>query len=162
RLRLSNRTRKRVGCAAGTEVFPSPQALAYRVGTDCAVDRLLLASRIADAAAISAWKAPRLPISGGALIGRGLPEGPIVARTLRGLGTSTAAGWFGELFVAGTMRGLFSLLFGASMLLFLAKAERGSATRAEANVLMLRRFFWLFMFGVVDMTLLLWPGDILS
>ena len=83
RLRLSNRTRKRVGCAAGTEVFPSPQALAYRVGTDCAVDRLLLASRIADAAAISAWKAPRLPISGGALIGRGLPEGPIVARTLR-------------------------------------------------------------------------------
>jgi poly(A) polymerase len=26
---------------------------------------------------------PRLPISGGALIGRGVPEGPIVARTLR-------------------------------------------------------------------------------
>jgi uncharacterized protein len=27
---------------------------------------------------------------------------------------------------------------------------------------MLRRLFWLFMFGVVDMTLLLWPGDILN
>jgi uncharacterized protein len=48
------------------------------------------------------------------------------------------------------------------MLLFLAKAERGSATRADANRLMLRRLFWLFMFGVVDMTLLLWPGDILN
>ena len=83
RLRLSNRARKRVGCAAGTELFSSPQALVYRVGTDCAVDRLLLAGKTANAAAISAWKAPRLPISGGALIARGLPEGPVVARTLR-------------------------------------------------------------------------------
>src|SRR3954468_23333222 len=83
-------------------------------------------------------------------------------RGVRELGGSTVLWWFGQLFVYGTMRGLFSLLFGASMLLFLAKAERGSATRAEANVLMLRRLFWLFMFGVVDMTLLLWPGDILS
>jgi poly(A) polymerase len=83
RLRLSNKARKRVGCAAATELFSSAQALAYRVGTDCAIDRLLLAGRTADAASISAWKAPRLPISGGKLIARGLPEGPIVARTLR-------------------------------------------------------------------------------
>ena len=66
------------------------------------------------------------------------------------------------LLVSGNMRGLFSLLFGASMLLFLAKAEKGRATRAEANLLMLRRLFWLFVFGVADMTLLLWPGDILG
>jgi uncharacterized protein len=83
-------------------------------------------------------------------------------RGVRELGASSGFWWFGELFVAGTMRGLFSLLFGASMLLFLAKAERGSATRAEANTLMLRRLLWLFMFGLVDMTLLLWPGDILN
>jgi poly(A) polymerase len=50
---------------------------------ECAVDRLLLAGKSAEAAAISAWKAPRLPISGGNLIARGLAEGPIVARTLR-------------------------------------------------------------------------------
>ena len=74
---------------------------------------------------------------------------------------SIAAWWIQMLFVSGTMRGLFSLLFGASMLLFLAKAERGSTTRADANRLMLRRLFWLFLFGVVDSTLLLWPGDIL-
>jgi poly(A) polymerase len=83
RLRLSNKARKRVGCAVNTELFSSPQALAYRVGTDCAVDRLLLAGKTDEARAISTWKAPRLPISGGALIARGLPEGPIVARTLK-------------------------------------------------------------------------------
>jgi len=47
------------------------------------VDRLLLAGNSLDAAAIAHWHAPRLPISGGALIKRGLRQGPIVARTLR-------------------------------------------------------------------------------
>jgi poly(A) polymerase len=83
RLRLSNKARKRIACAAGTELFSSPRALAYRVGLDCAVDRLLLAGKSGDAAVIADWKAPKLPISGGTLIARGLPEGPIVARTLR-------------------------------------------------------------------------------
>lgn len=83
-------------------------------------------------------------------------------RAVRDGGLSTFLWWVQMLLVNGNMRGLFSLLFGASMLLFLAKAERGTATRAEANRLMLRRLFWLFMFGIVDMTLLLWPGDILS
>lgn len=83
-------------------------------------------------------------------------------RGVRDGGASTALWWVQELLVSGTMRGLFSLLFGASMLLFLAKAERGSATAAEARRLMLRRLFWLFWFGVLDATLLLWPGDILQ
>jgi len=83
RLRLSNKARKRLACAAGTEAFASPQALAYRSGTVCAVDRLLLEGHVAEAKAIAKWKTPRLPISGGTLIERGLPEGPIVARTLR-------------------------------------------------------------------------------
>jgi poly(A) polymerase len=83
RLRLSNRARKRVGCAVGTELFSSPQALAYRAGLDCAVDRLLLAGKPEAAATIAKWKPPKLPISGGALITRGLPEGPIVAKTLK-------------------------------------------------------------------------------
>ena len=85
RLKLSNKARKRVVCAAGSELLSSPQALSYRVGTDCALDRLLLAGKSAEAALISEWKAPRLPIGGGVLISRGLPEGPIVARTLRAI-----------------------------------------------------------------------------
>jgi len=83
RLRLSNKARKRLACAVGRDAYPSPQALAYRLGSDCAVDRLLLSGQVAEASAISAWKAPRLPIGGGSLIARGLAEGPIVARTLK-------------------------------------------------------------------------------
>jgi len=83
RLRLSNKARKQLACAAAAARTELPEALAYRLGTACAVDRLLLAGRAEEARNISTWKAPRLPISGGALIGRGLPEGPVVARTLR-------------------------------------------------------------------------------
>ena len=83
RLKLSNKARKRLACAADADLDLSPQALAYRSGSDCAADRLLLAGRADVAAAIGSWKAPRLPISGGALIARGLPEGPLVARTMR-------------------------------------------------------------------------------
>ena len=83
RLRLSNKARKRLACAAERALGSNPQALAYRVGTDCAVDRLLLAGEPAKAAALIGWRVPRLPIGGGKLIARGLPEGPVVARTLR-------------------------------------------------------------------------------
>ena len=83
RLRQSNKAKKRLTCAAGEIGRAAPRALAYRLGVNCAVDRLLLAGRIAEAAEIASWHAPRLPISGGSLIKRGVPEGPLVARTLR-------------------------------------------------------------------------------
>jgi poly(A) polymerase len=83
RLKLSNRARKRLACAASPELFSSPRSLAYRVGSECAVDRLLLGGQAHEARAIANWKPPRLPVSGGSLIARGLVEGPIVARTLR-------------------------------------------------------------------------------
>ena len=94
RLKLSNKARKRLACAATDVLFSNAQALAYRVRTDCAIDRLLLAGRSEDAAAIAGWKAPRLPIGGGALIARGLPEGPIVARTLRTIENQWVEGGF--------------------------------------------------------------------
>ena len=85
RLRLSNKTRKRLVCAADQELGSSPRALAYRWGAECAVDRLLLAGRNQEAQELSGWQRPRLPISGGQLIKRGLAEGPVVARTLRAI-----------------------------------------------------------------------------
>ena len=94
RLRLSNKARKRLVCDAAASVRESPQALAYRVGTECAVDRLLLSGRPEDAKSIAAWKAPRLPISGGALIARGLAEGPIVAKTLKAIEDQWLKGGF--------------------------------------------------------------------
>ena len=83
RLKLSNKARKRLACAAQELGGSSPQAIAYRLGTGCAVDQLLLARQPDAAVRMSKWKAPRLPIGGGVLIERGLPEGPVVSRTLR-------------------------------------------------------------------------------
>lgn len=65
------------------------------------------------------------------------------------------AAWaFGEVFITGAMRGIFSILFGASALLFLSSPRHGPLT-------FVRRCFWLLVFGIVNSTLLLWPGDIL-
>jgi poly(A) polymerase len=83
RLKLSKKARKRLTCAASPDLLSSPHTLAYRVGSDCAADRMLLAGRPDEAAELAGWSAPRLPIGGGGLIELGLPEGPIVARTLR-------------------------------------------------------------------------------
>ena len=83
RLKLSNKARKRLACATSADLAHSPEALAYRAGTECAVDRLLLAGETQQASAIVNWPVPRLPITGGGLIARGVPEGPAVARTLR-------------------------------------------------------------------------------
>ena len=83
RLKLSNKSRKRLACTAGANTASVPETLAYRLGTDCAVDALLLSGKADEAARIAKWHAPRLPIGGGVLIARGLKEGPIVARTLR-------------------------------------------------------------------------------
>lgn len=85
RLRLSNKARKRLACIADSDISDPAQALAYRIGQECAVDRLLLAGLAADAKSIAHWHRPRLPISGGALIKRGLAEGPVVARTLKAI-----------------------------------------------------------------------------
>jgi poly(A) polymerase len=85
RLRLSNKAKKRLGCTAEDELGSSPEALAYFAGHDCATDRLLLAGKTDEAAALSSWKMPRLPIGGGAIIERGMKPGPEVARTLKAL-----------------------------------------------------------------------------
>ena len=85
RLRLSNKACKRLGCNADRDIGPNPQALAYRIGMECALDRLLIVGDPAQAASLAEWNIPKLPIGGGTLISRGLPEGPIVARTLRSI-----------------------------------------------------------------------------
>jgi len=83
RLRLSNKARTRLCCAAERDLATSPQALGYWVGVQCAVDRLLLSGQAEGAGAIRDWHPPRLPIGGAKLMASGLPEGPIIARTLR-------------------------------------------------------------------------------
>ena len=83
RLRLSNKAAKRLALAADRSLGPL-KPLAYRIGTEAAVDRLLLAGEAGPGiAALADWRPPRLPISGGDLIGMGLTAGPEVARTLQ-------------------------------------------------------------------------------
>lgn len=69
------------------------------------------------------------------------------------------AAWFSVAFVVfeGKMRALFSLLFGASMVLFADAAERSGANPDTAQ---LRRLMWLAVFGYLHFALLWW-GDIL-
>ena len=59
--------------------------------------------------------------------------------------------------VDGKMRGLFSFLFGASMLLVIDRATARQENPARVHF---SRMFWLFMFGEAHM-ILLWWGDIL-
>jgi poly(A) polymerase len=82
-LKLSNAERKRLVAAMG-EVTEAPKPLAYRFGRDTALDRLLLSERdIGEIEEVRSWEAPRLPMTGGALVARGLARGPDVARALR-------------------------------------------------------------------------------
>ena len=83
RLKLSKKARKRLADAADPSLGANPRALAYRLGSATAVDRLLLANRPEDAASIVSWPIPRLPLTGGHLIARGIDQGPEVATTLR-------------------------------------------------------------------------------
>ena len=85
RLKLSNKARKRVGLAAQSDLSASPTALAYWIGTEGAIDRLLLAGRPVDAAQVREWQVPKLPITGGQLIKRGITQGPLVAKTLQSI-----------------------------------------------------------------------------
>lgn len=65
-----------------------------------------------------------------------------------------------NLFFEGTMRGLFSLMFGAGIVLLTSRAEARGAGVEVADIYY-RRTLWLLAFGLVHGWLLLWPGEIL-
>lgn len=89
RLKLSNAQRKRIGAALGND-NGAPRELLYRLGAVSATDRILLSAlppdRIREMAKIvNDAERPRLPISGGALVARGLVAGPVVAKALQAI-----------------------------------------------------------------------------
>jgi uncharacterized protein len=75
-------------------------------------------------------------------------------------GANVASWLFVVIFVDGTMRGLFSLLFGASAILIMEKYAVRPGGLAAAD-LYFRRLMWLIVFGLVHGYLLLWPHDVL-
>jgi len=60
----------------------------------------------------------------------------------------------------GTMRGLFTMLFGAGMLLMLRRAE-GEAPDVSPVDVWARRCWALILLGIIQFVLFLWPGEIL-
>ncbi len=64
------------------------------------------------------------------------------------------------LFFEGTMRGLFSILFGAGIVLMTSRAEARDPSIAVADIYF-RRNLWLIAFGLIHSWLLLFTGDIL-
>ena len=64
------------------------------------------------------------------------------------------------LFFEGTMRGIFSMLFGAGVILFTARKEAEGAGLELANA-WYKRNIWLIVFGLFHAYILIWSGEIL-
>lgn len=67
--------------------------------------------------------------------------------------------WMNVLFFEGTMRGMFSMLFGAGILLFTSRSIDGDSGRITD--LFFRRLSWMVLFGIIHCYLLMWNGEIL-
>ena len=59
----------------------------------------------------------------------------------------------------GTQRALFSMLFGASVILLVARLE--AAGRPDSADIYFRRLTWMVIFGIVHSYFLLWTGEVL-
>jgi len=65
-----------------------------------------------------------------------------------------------NMFFEGTMRGLFSLLFGVGMFILLDRMDKRNAGIKGADIYF-RRLNWLLLFGVLHAYLLIWSGEVL-
>lgn len=94
RLKLSKAATKRLVLAAARETADAanPRALAYRIGLEGAVDRLMLGGHSGALAELDGWAVPTFPLSGGAIVARGIKAGPEVARLLQ----ASEARWVAE------------------------------------------------------------------
>ena len=93
--------------------------------------------------------------------GMGLPfsySDPSVLGQTEGLNFSV---WFAnEMFFEGTMRGLFTILFGAGVILLTTRLIDKGAGISTADIYY-RRIVWLLLFGLINSWIFLWDGDIL-
>lgn len=67
--------------------------------------------------------------------------------------------WVNSVFFEGTMRGMFSVLFGAGIILFTSRISNSNP--ADIIDLFFKRLLWLILFGIIHCYLLLWSGEIL-
>jgi len=92
----------------------------------------------------------------------GMPYAANALPTLLGTpGTLNLTIWAAtEVYMEGAVRGLFSMLFGASALIYLDEARLGSDGVAVVDRFY-RRNLALILFGIIHAYLLLWPHDVL-
>jgi poly(A) polymerase len=82
RFRLSGAQKKRLATAAARHGDErQARAMAYDLGLDGALDRLLLSGRAITP--LEGWSIPAFPLKGGQIVARGVGAGPDVARLLR-------------------------------------------------------------------------------
>jgi uncharacterized protein len=67
---------------------------------------------------------------------------------------------FGPGVLEGTMRAIFSMLFGSGIIIFINRLEKRKKGLLPLGFFF-RRQFWLLLFGLFDIYVLLWYGDIL-
>jgi len=91
-------------------------------------------------------------------LGRGTYRDPTISGGSDGLNLRV---WeITTMFFEGTMRGLFSLLFGVGMFILTDRLEKKGGGIKVADIYF-RRTLWLMFFGLVHAYLLLWGGEIL-
>jgi len=83
---------------------------------------------------------------------------PIPDGALTGINFWTYVGI--DVLFEGSMRAIFSMLFGAGVILFTARRDSSAAAASLAD-LYYKRTILLILFGLCDAFLLLWPWDIL-
>lgn len=77
------------------------------------------------------------------------------------MGTINEKVWYAvNWFLEGSQRAIFSMLFGAGIILFITRLEKRVEGIMTAEYF-IRRQLWLLFFGLVNAFVLLWPGDIL-
>lgn len=93
------------------------------------------------------------------IVGFSMPEWAYVTpKAYSGETLSDQIVWFFNfIFIDGKMRGLFSLLFGASLMLIIERAEAKGESAAKVHY---SRMFWLALFGLLHY-FFIWFGDIL-
>ena len=94
------------------------------------------------------------------ITGFGLPDAYTNPNNAGGATGANLTAWIiTQIGFEGTQRALFSMLFGASVILLTTRLE--ASGRADATDIYFRRNLWLVALGFVNAFVLLWYGDIL-
>jgi len=95
------------------------------------------------------------------ITGFGLPHAYLDPTVSGGAtGPNLATWWTTSMFFEGTMRGMFSMLFGAGIILFTGRSSE-SINGVSVTDAYFRRILWLFLFGIIHCYIFLWHGEIL-